>query len=75
MQQINVENEFVNVIDLTKNNPNEVRKSHIVRQIEEGVLGVQKDDYDDQGNLDLNKLAKRDSMRKSLRKSNVSDKK
>jgi hypothetical protein len=40
-------------------NPNKIRKSHIVRQIEEGMLGVRNEDYDSQGNLNLDKLENR----------------
>lgn len=31
------------------NNPNQLRKSHIIRQINEGVLGVRNEDYDENG--------------------------
>jgi len=36
-------------LDEIKANPEIIRKSHIVRQIEEGVLGVRKEDFDSSG--------------------------
>jgi hypothetical protein len=43
-----------NEVDL--NDPDAVRKSHIIRQIEEGQLGVGNADYDQDGNLNLEVL-------------------
>jgi hypothetical protein len=41
------------------NDPDAIRKSHIIRQIEEGQLGVNDADYDRDGNLNLEHLAQR----------------
>jgi len=38
------------------NDPDAIRKSHIIRQIEEGQLGVNDADYDRDGNLNLEHL-------------------
>ena len=42
-----------------QNDPDAIRKSHIIRQIEEGQLGVNEADYDHHGNLNLEHLANR----------------
>jgi len=39
--------------------PEAIRKSHIIRQIEEGQLGVNDADYDRDGNLNLEHLQNR----------------
>jgi hypothetical protein len=49
--------------------PNRIRKSHIVRQIEEGMLGVRNEDYDSNGNLQLDKLEDRQQKQEESRKS------
>lgn len=58
-----MENEFVMVnqsnrrgSDDRQKSVKEIRKSHIIRQIEEGQLGVKEDDYDQDGNLNLEHL-------------------
>ena len=43
--------------------PELIRKSHMIRQIEEGELGINAQDYDRNGNLDLEGLKRRLSMR------------
>jgi len=55
-----VEDEFVMVESkANKGDPNKIRKSHLVRQIEEGMLGVRNEDYDSMGNLNLDKMEDR----------------
>lgn len=49
--QNNVEDEFV-MVDKNKD-PSRIRKSHIVRQIEENQLGIKEEDYNAEGQLDL----------------------
>ena len=60
IKQSDVENEFVMV---NKNaNPDQIRKSHIIRQMEEAQLGVVSEDYDQNGELNLEKFEKRKSV-------------
>ena len=63
IDQKDVEDEFVMLNVESKvgrgGDPNRIRKSHIVRQIEEGMLGVRNEDYDSNGNLQLDKLENR----------------
>lgn len=46
------ESEMRNSVDQVK----AIRKSYLVRQIGEGVLGVKQEDYDENGQLDLAQL-------------------
>jgi len=48
-----VEDNFVMLESKVKAQPKNIRRSHIVRQMEEGSLGIRQEDYDDDGNLDL----------------------
>jgi len=64
INQKHVEDDFVMVNQSNRdaerknslNDPSAVRKSHIIRQIEEGQLGVNDADYDQDGNLKLESL-------------------
>lgn len=60
IKQSDVENEFV----MVQKNPDQIRKSHIIRQMEEAQLGVVQEDYDQNGELNLEKLEKRKSVGK-----------
>lgn len=63
INQRNVEDEFVIVNMSGHRNPESVRKSYIVRHIEENILGVQNEDYNQDGNLDLESMKKRQSLK------------
>lgn len=53
INQNDIEDEFVMVNKSSMVDPNKVRKSHIVRQIEEAQLGARPEDYDADGKLNL----------------------
>jgi hypothetical protein len=62
INQRNVEDEFV-IVNMSGNrNPDNVRKSYIVRHIEENILGVQNEDYNKDGSLDLEVMKRRQSQ-------------
>lgn len=71
INQRNVEDEFVIVNMSGHRNPDDVRKSYIVRQIEENILGVQNEDYNKDGSLDLENMKRRQSNKESKKRSSV----
>ena len=60
IQQNEVEDEFV-MVDKSKHDPGSIRRSHIVRQLEENELGIKEEDYNKEGEFDLELMNKRKS--------------
>jgi hypothetical protein len=60
IQQNEVEDEFV-MVDKSKQDPGSIRRSHIVRQLEENELGIKEEDYNKEGEFDLELMNKRKS--------------
>ena len=56
IDQKDVEDNFVMLESKVKAQPNKIRRSHIVRQMEEGSLGIRQEDYDDDGNLNFQRF-------------------
>ena len=61
-------------VSVVSENPRNLRKSHVIRQINEGVMGVRNEDYDEKGELDEEKLHQRLSEQEAIRNSNKSKK-
>lgn len=50
---------MVNVSNRKSSDPDKLRQSYVIRQLEENAMGIQKEDFKEDGALDLESLQKR----------------